>query len=552
MDPIIALAIKGKLFAINCLVEKCWFSVFDKVNGISGFDILVQHAVNSEFKKKKLLKFFEYHATQESVNLIDMFFLSPLIKKMNKNGMPFYRKTKNVLKNLYTIDKSKVTYSILVTNLFSAFSKVPNDAISLIKYMIDKKMLDCTITVTEMCDLMVSSPKVFGWILCHITKTASLSQHYFSTILYYLFITASYDRYLSANLTKYFKVFSINSHLFAEKYANSFRTSVEFAIEQKYLTTDGDFTKFVTLRSLLVFFSDVFGYELCSANVKSLIMKTSDVNTKFFLTSCFSALFFTEQEQTELFEDFLLGLSENNSGQSKSLIDDYFLLFPCIYTKYKNHWDSIVNTDESQNYDVNIETTKTCTDNVDKPHVIDICAGDYYDCNKKCSEYVDNLISNYVGTYTNTNTNTGHNVDNIYNQNHDESWKTYFTQKWDKSYEPESYEYDPVNLENMIVKYDELNENADDCSLSSGSIDLLTPEYSLDDVPDLIFNKGYELESHESKCVNLKNTIAKYNELNGNADDCSLSLGSIDLLTSEDSLDDVPDLIWDTTSDTTM
>jgi hypothetical protein len=235
-----------------------------------------------------------------------MFFLSPLAKKMNESPAPFFRKTKNVLKNLCAIDKSKITHGALVISLFGAFSKVPDIAISLIKYMMDKQMLDCTITATEMCYLMASSYEVFEWILCHVTKNADMSERYFSTILHYLFVRASFDKYFSENLTKYLNVFSINSHLFTEKYADSFKTSVEFAIEQKYVTIDGDYIKFFTLQTLLSFFNDVFGYTLCSTNIKSLIMRIRDANTQFFLTSCFSESFFTEQEQTELFENFFL------------------------------------------------------------------------------------------------------------------------------------------------------------------------------------------------------------------------------------------------------
>lgn len=349
MDPLIALATEGQLTSINCLVENCDFYVFDKVNGVSCFDILVQQMIDNNFTfEENILEFLEYHAKNEFVNLKDMFFLSPLVRKIDKSGTQFYKKIKTILKKLHTVDKSTVSYKTLLTGLFNAFSAVPKDAVSLIKYMIDKNMICEDINILEMSVVMASSPKLFSWVLSRLTQEIGLTSEFFTGIIYTLFARASCDTYISNNLSKYLSVFRAYSHLFGKEHIENFNKSVELAIKKKYISVGDDVSKFFILRRLLTFFSKTFDYTLSSTNVKLMIMEIPDVQAKFFVTSCFDLLFFTENEQTELFQNFLLSFSESISHKSKQLIDDYIKLFPYISMKYKNHWDTVTTQYKSE------------------------------------------------------------------------------------------------------------------------------------------------------------------------------------------------------------
>ncbi len=354
MDPVIALAIDCDFSAIVTLIEKCDCGLFDKVQGVCGFDILIQHAVDSQFHfKHEIYELFKFYSEKFSVNLKQAFLGSPLVSVINSKRGQFYFTVKNVLKFLHSIDKSKVTYKELIRALFDAFREVPKDAISLIKYMMNNDMFDNDIEPQDFTLIFACSPKLFGWMLSKLDVEPD-NTDFFEEIFYYLFLKSMLDSnsegYITKMLGRYFAVFKKYKNLFTNNEAITFSKSAYHSAAIKAITNyinmfdgTGSFSlqTFLNLREILIFFELEFNFVVTTPYVMDIIKKISDPNLKFFLTSSFNNLQFSCDEQDQLFENFILSLQNISQQDRLNLIHDYILLFPYLEAQYKQEWNEL-------------------------------------------------------------------------------------------------------------------------------------------------------------------------------------------------------------------
>lgn len=353
LHQFIKYSINSNFKKIDNLVEHYNYSIFTKINGVSCFDIFVQRMVNKNFKnKKKIVKFLKKHSERELVNLKDMLFESPLIGEINKKKPKFYSKLKNILMTLHTIEKSKINYQKMSTELCNAFEKNPKDGISLIKFLLKKKIMDQHIKVSELCKTMIISPKIFNWMLNNFEKP--FTKMYFSGIIYIFLRLIAFNEINTDQTEKYFNIFKTHKRLFLNNNDNNNNNhnnhnnddnNVNFNIvysEIVYMVindtcndlnnlNDYDKFNFTGIQKILTRFEEIFGFSLSGDKVKLFIMNLNDARLKFYVTYCFKSKIseLNRSEKIELYNDFLLGLPKNYVGLMP-LIRNYLSLIEKI------------------------------------------------------------------------------------------------------------------------------------------------------------------------------------------------------------------------------
>lgn len=166
-QPIVLLAIAGQYDAIKILVnsKSTNLNIFDRNDGPSVFDILIQYAVNETFNSKKIIRdIFNSEAKKHNQNLKDLFLTSPLAKKINLNHKNIYLKIKNVLKFLHSFEKSQITIREFLSTFLNVFFHIPKCAISLITYCIKNRIFYDKIDLKDVSKAYYVSPKLLGTI----------------------------------------------------------------------------------------------------------------------------------------------------------------------------------------------------------------------------------------------------------------------------------------------------------------------------------------------------------------------------------------------------
>lgn len=458
MSAIVALATSGNLPGVATLIEQSGYWLFgDAEDGPNGFDILIQHAVDRNFSKKreltKLLKLHGDYYYLNIVNLVEEFLKSPLAARINiqhgNDATPFFVKVKNVIKLLHDVDKSQVSWNLLFTTFIDAFSAVPKDAISLIKYMIDNNIL-CGLSPEEIGIILVTSPRVFGWVLNSI-NVCDCSAEIYETIFYTLFTKVIDDKYVLTNLDKYVGKFInyINVYSNDVTIIKAYNKAIWAALSESY-TTRTDINKFANLIYLVTTFYKALGYEVFSLVAFDVIILTTDPLVKLWLTRCFrifGSTYFTESEQTELFQDFLLSLEYVDVSLRKTFVSKFVMSFPYLENTFCKDWD----TNNDNGYDYYDNGCDYC----EKCEKCDSC-----DCNE-CDGYEECCEDDNVNN---------HNLDTIQHCN---------SEPWDESYElePDIKLVHSSNYDESITVESESNSDSD---LDSGSecSEMSPPKYS--------------------------------------------------------------------------
>ena len=454
MNPMLMFALKRNLESINDLVEYCNFSIFDNSKGPSCFEILIQFLVDFKYDYK-IMMFLKKHTKKEEVNLVEKFLMSPLVKKINTGERRFYEPVKNIFRHLNSIQKVKTNYSTMIKTFDCAFKNYPKDAVSLMKYMSKKHMLDNVIKKEAICDIMITSHKVFRWILSYTMY--AYTRNYFVKIVrtFFQFVVSQECGY---DLTKYLTAFKDHKELFTdqrpEDYDNIVMETILDMCDVRFANTkDNEYEEYdecyyLSLKCLLLFFEEIFGYTLSENKIIELITYIQSSIIKYEITLLFKKKIelFSKDKQQMLYNKFLLDLPEDGTTLTP-LIQGYFKMMTKLnmdekeieltslsemknndvsneyynneFNDWNNNWDNNVSSEfnndglsDWNNYVCNIKEIELTPLSINRNG--DIYA-EIYDTMKNGNQGLESYTYANIDTYADTDTNASTHmiIDNI-------------------------------------------------------------------------------------------------------------------------------------------
>jgi hypothetical protein len=231
------------------------------------------------------------------------------------------------MKFLHNFDKKQISYNSLLNSLHDSFIKNPKDSVSLLNYMRNKNMIPKYPDLMEFLELMMTSPKMFNWLLVNCYNT-----DYLVDIIYNFIVMASSNLVIIKNINEYIEIFKFHKNIFCgDKYdhmtyykgLDDYSFSIINAIKKSYMDCSNTM-KFIRLRKIIMTFLETYNFMIHVDQIKKLIYSSNDHNVKYYLTICFKDQI-TDDDKFDLFNDFKQFINENLN--EKSNIGEIFIRY---------------------------------------------------------------------------------------------------------------------------------------------------------------------------------------------------------------------------------